>query len=107
MLRDTAPRLVGRDREIAAVGSALARAARDDAPVASIVTIVGPVGVGKTAVARRVAAELRESGVFDGFVFSDASAIGPVTSAAPLVILDGCDAGAPALLVQRVLAAEP
>jgi tetratricopeptide (TPR) repeat protein len=107
MLRETAPRLVGRDREVAAVASALARVVDDDVRGASIVTVVGPVGVGKTALARRVAAELRERGVFDAFVLLDASAEGSIASAASLVILDGCDGNEAARLLERVRAAEP
>ncbi len=118
MLREAAPRLVGREREVAAVTGALVRAARDDARFASVVAVVGPVGVGKSALARRVAAELEAQDVFGAVVEIDASMdVGPAAirdaldarrgSASVLVLLDGCDRASSDVLVRGVLAAEP
>ncbi len=118
MLREAAPRLVGREREVAAVTGALVRVARDDARIASVVAVVGPVGVGKSALARRVAAELEAQHVFDATVEVDASMDpGPAAirdaldarrgAASLLVLLDGCDRASSDVLVRSVLAAEP
>jgi tetratricopeptide (TPR) repeat protein len=108
------PRLVGREGESAALRAALAEA-RDDTRV---VSVTGPIGVGKSVLAAHVAASLERAGVFERTVRLDASAGPPTTagvaadlagarSRGVVVILDGCDVSAPGPWIDAVLAAEP
>lgn len=112
MVSRMAPRLVGRDRELARVESALVAAARDREP-AVVVTITGGVGVGKTALARRVASQLAGRGVFDAVTWRDAGksaadAVDPGSASAPLVVVDGGEAVTdPGALVASILEREP
>src|SRR5688500_6291652 len=74
----TAPRLVGRASELAAITDARLRGGRDDGGrIPSIVTVAGPVGVGKSALAERVAADLGQGGAFDVVVRLDAGVAVP------------------------------
>lgn len=116
----TAPRLIGRERELAAVADALTRSARD---ASALVTIVGPVGVGKSALATRVAADQLAGGAFGVALHVDASAASPALSLRQaldaasasrahvdtvLVVVDGCDdVGDPEAVLAALLAEEP
>ncbi len=80
---DDPTRLVGRDCELARIGDAIASA--------PLVTLVGPGGVGKTRLARRVAAVAE--GYHDGVAFVELAAVGDPASLP--------DAVATALDVQR------
>ena len=115
----TAPRLVGRDREMAAVTAALLRAAGDES-ASALITIVGPVGVGKSALARHAAMRLAQSGIVDGMVWLNpaspslrTTSLAPASARSdgtPLVVLDGwdgCDAVEVHDLLRRVLADAP
>ena len=107
-----APRLVGRDRELAMVEAALVATGRDPEP-ASVVTVVGAVGVGKTALASRVAATLEPRGVFERVTWRDAASLlvddgSAGGGVAPLVVIDGCDGlSDPAAVVAAVVARDP
>ena len=56
--------LVGREREIAALGAVLRGGGAQEAPAVRLVTLTGPGGVGKTRPALRVAADLAAEGRF-------------------------------------------
>src|SRR5688500_15857683 len=97
MLPRTAARVVERDREITAVVAALVGAAHAGEPTATVVTLTGPVGAGKSALARRVAAELQQRGVFETIEVLDAARLPSGRDAtdggsATLLVIDECDA---------------
>ncbi|GIJ45169.1 hypothetical protein Val02_20550 [Virgisporangium aliadipatigenens] len=97
-------RLIGREPEERALGAALAAAARADRP--ALVTVDGPAGVGKTALALAVADRAREA-FPDGRLFVPMRATGatptPVVDALAMLLrsLDGADTPLPGSVDER------